>query len=443
MPAGKRTRNHPKNDRAMETTLDQILNGAGVVPIDSSLPGLPNEHKGAADAYAPEAPRRTQQAQADAVEGQRQPRAAAAPPPIDSSLPGNPYVKQYDEAGAEYRAPGVYVPPRETAGPVPPSNAEGAATAQPAETKPKRHMSYAEMTDKYFASKLPTEEQLKADQKRRRREAIYSALGDGIAALANIYTTNQYAPNVYDPSQSLSKENYEKWQKLTEQRKADAEAYYNARMRALQADDLQAIRQQNADANEAYKKSEAKRKQDIAAAQNEALKARAAKDTAATALAEKKLEYLIQGWPIDLATKQARLDLIRAQVGVAESTENKNNAQAAKTLGGGKGSGNGSSSSGGKGSGNGSSSSEGNHVAWDENGKEYHFKSEAEAIDFAKRHGTYQVDYGTSTTNKLGIKSTTTSPHGGHRVQPKAKPKAAAKKTQQQKKGAYSNFSIH
>lgn len=415
MPAGKRTRNHPKNDRAMETTLDQILNGAGVVPIDSSLPGLPNEHKGAADAYAPEAPRRTQQAQADAVEGQRQPRAAAAPPPIDSSLPGNPYVKQYDEAGAEYRAPGVYVPPRETAGAVPPSNTEGAATAQPAETKPKRHMSYAEMTDKYFASKLPTEEQLKADQKRRRREAVYSALGDGIAALANIYTTNQYAPSVYDPSQSLSKENYEKWQKLTEQRKADAEAYYNASMRALQADDLQAIRQQNADANEAYKKSEAKRKQDIAAAQNEALKARAAKDTAATALAEKKLEYLIQGWPIDLATKQAKLDLTRAQVGVAKSTENKNNAQAAKALGGGKGSGNGSSSSG------------GSHVAWDENGKEYHFKSEAEAIDFAKRHGTYQVDYGTSTTNKLGIKSTTTSPHGGHRVQPKTKPKAVSR----------------
>ncbi|MCI7654298.1 MAG: hypothetical protein MSS51_08500 [Bacteroidales bacterium] len=415
----------------METTLDQILNGAGVVPIDSSLPGLPNGHTGAADAYAPEAPRRTQQAQADAVEGQRQPRAAAVPPPIDSSLPGNPYVKQYDEAGAEYRAPGVYVPPRETAGAVPPSNTEGAATAQPAETKPKRHMSYAEMTDKYFASKLPTEEQLKADQKRRRREAVYSALGDGIAALANIYTTNQYAPNVYDPSQSLSKQNYEKWQKLTEQRKADAEAYYNARMRALQADDLQAIRQQNADANEAYKKSEAKRKQDIAAAQNEALKARAAKDTAATALAEKKLEYLIQGWPIDLATKQAKLDLTRAQVGVAKSAETKNEAQAAKTLGGGKGSGNGSSSSG------------GSHVAWDENGKEYHFKSEAEAIDFAKRHGTYQVDYGTSTTNKLGIKSTTTSPHGGHRVQPPAKPKAAAKKTQQQKKGTYSNFSIH
>lgn len=416
------------------SVMNEILNGRGIAPpFDSAIEGYPGQKE---------------QSQVDTGVKNQQPKVVVTPP-FDSALPGNPSVKQYDEAGAEYRAPGVYVPPREDVDDVQHDNTDTATTTQSAETTPKRHMSYAEMTDKYFASKLPTEEQLKADQKRRRREAVYSALGDGIAALANIYTTSRYAPSVYDPSQSLSKENYEKWQKLTEQRKADAEAYYNARMRALQADDLQAIRQQNADANEAYKKSEAKRKQDIAAAQNEALKARAAKDTAATALAEKKLEYLIQGWPIDLATKQAKLDLVRAQVGVAESTENKNNAQAAKTLGGGNGSGNGSSSSGGKGSGNGSSSSEGNHVAWDENGKEYHFKSEAEAIDFAKRHGTYQVDYGTSTTNKLGIKSTTTSPHGGHRVQPKAKPKAspkpkaAAKKTQQQKKGAYSNFSIH
>lgn len=410
------------------SVMNEILNGRGIAPpFDSAIEGYPGQKE---------------QSQVETWVKNQQPKVVVTPP-FDSALPGNPSVKQYDEAGAEYRAPGVYVPPREDVDDVQHDNTDTATTTQLAETTPKRHMSYAEMTDKYFASKLPTEEQLKADQKRRRREAIYSALGDGIAALANIYTNNQYAPNVYDPSQSLSKQNYEKWQKLTEQRKSDAEAYYNARMRALQADDLQAIRQQNADANEAYKKSEAERKRNLAEAQNEVLKARAAKDTAATALAEKKLEYLIQGWPIDLATKQARLDLTRAQVGVAESTENKNNAQAAKTLGGGNGSGNGSSSSGGKGSGNGSSSSEGNHVAWDENGKEYHFKSEAEAIDFAKRHGTYQVDYGTSTTNKLGIKSTTTSPHGGHRVQPPAKPKAAAKKTQQQKKGAYSNFSIH
>lgn len=290
---------------------------------------------------------------------------------------------------------------------------------------PEKSLTYEEMFEQYF----PGEQPLSAkEQKRQRREAVYSALGDGISALSNLYYTNRYAPSAYDPSASLSKKNNERWQKLIADRKSQAQQYYNAQMRAMQADDLQAIRKQNADANEAYKRSQVEKNASIASAQQEIAAARVRKDTSAAALAEQKLEYLKEGWPVELATKQAQLDLEKAKAdnaqreaddkhAVAQSTVNRNNASAEKSRSGGSGSG-GRSGSG--------------RIPWyDEDGNLQYAKTEAEAKQQSKQHGTYVDDYADNSSTKFGITSSTHTHNGWH----SQKPAAPAKPTRPAQSG--------
>lgn len=195
--------------------------------------------------------------------------------------------------------------------------ADAAAPTAPiveqAEEEVKPHLSLKELLEKLNPYEQPTEGEIQQERKRQRRSAVFSAIGDGIAALSNLYFTTRHAPNAYDPSQSLSGKAYERYEKLRKEREANNLSYINAYINAAKADDLQAIRQQNADANEAYRKSQAEKNAAIAKAQEEVATARAKKDAAATALAEKKLEYLIQGWPLDYAIKKAQLDLTQAQ----------------------------------------------------------------------------------------------------------------------------------
>lgn len=188
-----------------------------------------------------------------------------------------------------------------------------APVVEQAEEEVKPHLSLKELLEKLNPYQQPTEEEIQQERKRQRRSAVFSAIGDGIAALSNLYFTTRHAPNAYDPSQSLSGKAYERYERLRKEREANNLSYINAYINAAKADDLQAIRQQNADANEAYRKSQAEKNAAIAKAQEEVATARAKKDAAATALAEKKLEYLIQGWPVDYATKKAKLDLAKAE----------------------------------------------------------------------------------------------------------------------------------
>lgn len=172
-------------------------------------------------------------------------------------------------------------------------------------------MSYSELIEKMYDA--PTREELERERKRARRSAVFSAIGDGVSALANLYYTNHYAPSAYNPEQSLSKKSLERYEKLRKEREANNLKYVNAYINAAKADDYRAIRQQTADANEAYKKSQAEKNNAIAKAQEEIASARSRKDSAAAALSEKKLEYLQAGWPVELATKQAKLDYEKAR----------------------------------------------------------------------------------------------------------------------------------
>jgi hypothetical protein len=68
----------------------------------------------------------------------------------------------------------------------------------------------------------PLSPQEKAAQERRRKgDAIMSALGDGISSLANIYFASEGAYNMLpDPSQSLSAKSKERWEKIKAERDA-------------------------------------------------------------------------------------------------------------------------------------------------------------------------------------------------------------------------------
>lgn len=63
------------------------------------------------------------------------------------------------------------------------------------------------------------------ENKKRRREALFGALGDGIAAMANLYFTSKGAPNVKYKS-TLSEAQQARWDKIDAQRKAEEEQAY-------------------------------------------------------------------------------------------------------------------------------------------------------------------------------------------------------------------------
>lgn len=161
--------------------------------------------------------------------------------------------------------------------------------------------------------KEPTKEKLEKERKKEKRERLFAALGDGISALSDLFFTTQYAPNMYNPTETNTDRVNNYWTKLKEDRDANRRRYVDGYIKAKQADDLHAIQQQNADVAAEYKKADTERKNAISKAQGEVYVAKANKDQVAADLAIKKLEYLIAGWPVEQAEKQAKIDLLKAK----------------------------------------------------------------------------------------------------------------------------------
>lgn len=122
-----------------------------------------------------------------------------------------------------------------------------AATAPTAGQQPPRVNSVGSMMDyvnQQTRSMMPTEEQLKAEKKRYKRNAVLAAIGDGVAALANLGGTIYGAPHTeYAPT--LSTNMQERYEKLRKEREDKAKEIMAYRMRAFEGDRAQA----NADRN--------------------------------------------------------------------------------------------------------------------------------------------------------------------------------------------------
>ncbi len=101
-------------------------------------------------------------------------------------------------------------------------------------------MSYADMFKKLNPYHPPTEEELEKEKKRQKRELLFSAIGDGIAALSNLFFTTQYAPNMYSGKNTLSERAQARYDKLKKERDENNANYFNGLMRAMQADERKA-----------------------------------------------------------------------------------------------------------------------------------------------------------------------------------------------------------
>lgn len=122
-------------------------------------------------------------------------------------------------------------------------------TSQPAapvaKTSPKKSLTYTEMFEKMNPNPQKTKEQEDKEKKQKRREAIFSAISDGINSLSNLYFTTKGAPNMYDARNTLSDKSKARWDKLAQDYEASKKEYLNGYMRAKQADDENARDERN------------------------------------------------------------------------------------------------------------------------------------------------------------------------------------------------------
>lgn len=72
------------------------------------------------------------------------------------------------------------------------------------------------------------------EEKRRRRKQLFNAIGDGVAALSNLYFTTQGAPSVeYNPRNSLTARARARWDAIDANRKAEEEKAYVLQQQAM------------------------------------------------------------------------------------------------------------------------------------------------------------------------------------------------------------------
>lgn len=88
--------------------------------------------------------------------------------------------------------------------------------------------------DQYLPYKHLSPEEIEKEKKRERQEKIFSAIGDGLSAMANLYFASQGAPNMYNPNESMSEKTKARWDKLNKERREDADKYFNARLKTAQ-----------------------------------------------------------------------------------------------------------------------------------------------------------------------------------------------------------------
>ena len=83
-----------------------------------------------------------------------------------------------------------------------------------------------------------TAEEQAAAEKRRKRNAVIAAVGDGISALSNLYFATKGAPSSFNAKESMSNKMYERYEKLRKEREAKDKLWLNGYMQAQRLDEL-------------------------------------------------------------------------------------------------------------------------------------------------------------------------------------------------------------
>lgn len=133
--------------------------------------------------------------------------------------------------GEELKTAPVQVANQEVRGKI-----ENAGGVQPQASTLGARMGYEEMYRKLNPYKPPTEEELEGERKKRKRQEMWAAIGDGVSALSNLYFTTQGAPNAYQAANNQSEAVRQRWEKLSADREAKMKAYIDGLTRARSLD---------------------------------------------------------------------------------------------------------------------------------------------------------------------------------------------------------------
>ena len=262
-----------------------------------------------------------------------------------------------------------------------------------------------------------TEEQRKKREKKERSRKIMSAIGDGLSAIANVYFTSQYAPDMYDPQNSSLKAVNDRIEKLKLDREKEAEQRraYIERTAKGEAERARTVRELEA-------QMEARK-----------IAAQKAQQEAEKHAAEKRL------WPYKEQKAKGEADRAASLANVASVKESYAPQMAEEELRGKQAL-----------TKERNSAAYANHArgvaynrshqlpysAWDENGKEYNFEKKDAAEMFAKQHGTWkEEDIETSTTTEKTnwegktSQTQTKKSKGGIPAKPKKSPTSGGKKS--------------
>ncbi|MBQ7462414.1 MAG: hypothetical protein IJS63_09210 [Bacteroidaceae bacterium] len=110
------------------------------------------------------------------------------------------------------------------------------STQQTQEETQKPHMSYVEMMQQLSPYHPPTQDEIEAERKRMKRDAVFAAIGDGLNAFHQAYSYSRGVKPMTDDS-SMTDKVRERYEKERKEREAYQTQYLNAYMRASQADD--------------------------------------------------------------------------------------------------------------------------------------------------------------------------------------------------------------
>lgn len=248
--------------------------------------------------------------------------------------------------------------------------------------------------------KPETEEERKKRERREKSAKIVSAVSDGLQALSNLFFTTRGAPNMYDHKESSQLTPLqEKLEKLKAERQANADKYlqYSLKIGDAQNERAKTLREMEAQ-QEALRlaREKAQREQEehgwLAALQpdkqrEQAGKATKAEQEAVTAKAEADNAPDLYKAKVD--TEKARGEAQRASAASSRAAATDHYASARAH----------------------DRSNNNEFSAWDENGREYKFRTAAAAEAFAKQHGTFEETDVTSTSttdSETNGKSTTT-----------------------------------
>lgn len=148
------------------------------------------------------------------------PAQAPVPPKATQTVPGNGVmaIKRPDLLGTAPELPQVQL-------------------TQADKEKVTRPTSYVDILRHLTPFTPPTAEEVEKDRRRQRSREAIAAIGDGVRAISNLVATANYAPNAYKPTETMLGSVQDRYEKLRAAKKADADAYLQAYMRAKQLDD--------------------------------------------------------------------------------------------------------------------------------------------------------------------------------------------------------------